>query len=187
MNTYETIIKRRTIRKFTQEKIDKKLLMDCLNAARLAPSSRNRQPLEFILITEDLDRIFDCTRWAGYLKDGTPKEDERPTAYIAILINTDINKEAKYDVGLAAENIVLTAQEKGIASCILAAIDREKLSQILGIPSNYTLELLIALGYPKQESFVEEFKGDVKYWLDEEGNLHVPKRSLKDIVHEEKF
>ena len=146
MNTYETIIKRRTIRKFTQEKIDKKLLMDCLNAARLAPSSRNRQPLEYILITEDLDRIFECTNWGGDLKEATPKEDKKPTVYIAILLNTDINKQGWYDVGLAAENIVLTAQDKGIASCILRAINRKRLSQILGVPKNYIIEMLIALG-----------------------------------------
>lgn len=187
MSIYGLIIKRRTIRKFKQKKVDKKILLKCLNAARLAPSAANLQPLEYILVTENLDTVFDCIQWAGYLNDGTPQPDERPVAYILIICNKEINREARYDVGLAAENIVLTAMEMGVASCIIGSINRDKLAKILNIPENYFIELIIALGYPKQKSIEEEFRGDVKYWVDKKGILHVPKRKLKDILHEENF
>lgn len=187
MNTYKLILKRRTIRKFAQRKIRKSDLMVCINAARLAPSSANLQPLEYILATKNLDSIFECTNWAGYLKNGSPKNDERPMAYIVILLNTKINKEAKYDVGLAAENIVLTALEKGIASCIIGSLNRNKLIKSLAIPDNYAVELVIALGYPRQTSMEDRFRGNIKYWLDEKGILHVPKRRLKNIIHQEIF
>lgn len=185
--TYRLILKRRTIRKFAQRKIKRADLLACVNAARLAPSAANFQPLEYVIVTKGLDRIFACTKWAGYLKDGAPKEGEKPTAYIIILSNDKLAQYAKYDLGFAAENIVLTALEKGIASCIIASLDREQFTKILHIPKNYAIELAVALGYPKQRSKAEEFRGDVKYWLDKKGILHVPKRSLKDIVHEDIF
>lgn len=187
MNVYESILKRRTIRKFSQTKIKKSDLLAYINAARLAPSSANLQPLEYILVTKNLERVFECTTWAGYLKNGAPKKGEKPTAYILIISNTEINNDAKYDVGFAAENIVLTALERGIASCIIGSLKRKDLFDILHIPKNYVIELAIALGYPKQTSVEDKFKGDVKYWLDDKGVLHVPKRKLQNIVHEETF
>lgn len=187
MNTYKLILKRRTIRKFSQKKIKKSDLLLCLNAARVAPSAANLQPLEYILITKNLDRVFECTNWAGYLKNGVPKKGERPTAYILIISNTKINANAKYDVGLAIENILLTALEKKIVSCIIGSLNRDKLTKYLNIPKDYKIELAIALGYPKQKSIEDEFKKDTKYWLDKKGVLHVPKRRLKDIIHKEIF
>lgn len=187
MNIYKLILKRRTIRKFSQKEIRKSDLFSFINAARLAPSSANLQPLEYILITRNLEQVFECTNWAGYLKNGAPKKEERPFAYILVISNTRINTDAKYDVGLAVENIMLTALEKGIASCIIGSINRDKLAKYLNIPKDYIIELAVALGYPKQESIEDEFKKDIKYWLDKKGVLHVPKRKLKDIVHKEVF
>ena len=187
MDNYRLITKRRTIRKFKQKKITPKILFRCLNAARLAPSSANLQPLEYILVTENLSKVFNCTRWAGYLEEGAPKKDERPTAYIVIISSSKINRNAKYDVGFAAENIILTALEEGIGSCPIGSIDHKKIAKTLNIPKDYLIELMVALGYPKQGSIEEEFEDDIKYYLDKEGVLHVPKRGLKDIVHEERF
>lgn len=187
LETHKLILKRRTIRKFEQRKIDRETLLGCVNAARLAPSGANLQPIEYIVVTEGLEKVFGCTRWASYLDNGTPGPGERPVAYVVMLINKDISSHAKYDVGLAAGNIILTALERGIASCLLGALDRDTLMKILDVPGNYAIELVIALGYPKQESVEDELKQDVKYWLDEKGVLHVPKRKLRDILHEEGF
>ena len=189
MNIYKVIINRRTIRKFQQRKIKRDILKNCLNAARLAPSAANLQPLEYILIAkkENVAKIFKCIQWAGYLKNGAPQKRERPVAYIVIISNNKINKKPEYDVGLAVGNIIFTAFEKGVATCPIGSLDRSKLFKILNIPKNYSIELAIALGHPKQKSFQEEFKGDIRYWLDEKNNLHVPKRKLKDIIHQEKF
>lgn len=187
MNIYKLILKRRTIRKFSQKKIRKSDLFSFINAARLAPSSANLQPLGYILITKNLNRVFECTNWAGYLKNGAPKKEERPVAYILIISNTKINADAKYDVGLAVENIVLTALERKVASCIIGSLNKNKLIKSLNIPNDYKIELAVALGYPKQKSVEDEFKQDTKYWLDKKGVLRVPKRKLKDILHKEIF
>jgi len=183
----QLIFNRRTIRKFKQKRISKAILMDCIDAARLAPSAANLQPLEYILVTKKLDRVFQYTKWAGYLEDGSPKEGEKPTAYIIIISNSKINKEAKYDVGLAVGNIITTALEKDIASCIIGSLNRHELVRCFKIPKKYIIELVVALGYPEQTSKKEALKKDVKYWLDKDGVLHVPKRKLTDIAHEEIF
>lgn len=184
---YDLIIERRSIRKFHQRKIPRIHLYDCINAARLAPSSGNLQPLEYIIVTENLEKVFTCLKWAAYLEDGVPEEGERPTAYIIVLSNTKINNNARYDVGLAVENILLTALERGIASCIIGNINRIELRPNLSIPDDYAIELVIALGYPKQISKEIEFKNTVKYYIDCEDILNVPKKKLNTILHEEKF
>lgn len=187
MKTYDLILKRRTIRSFLQRKINKNILIRCMNAGRLAPSSANLQPLEYILVTKDLAEVFKHIHWAGYLERWNPKKGSEPTAYIFILSNTKISNDSKYDVGLTSTNIILTALEEGISSCILGALDRDKLSKILKVPEDYKIELAIALGYSNQESTEEEFNGDVKYWVDKNNNFHVPKRNKKDIFNFEVF
>ncbi|MFH1841392.1 MAG: nitroreductase family protein [Candidatus Nealsonbacteria bacterium] len=187
MGIYKLIVRRRSIRKFQQKKIKKSILLDCLNTARLAPSAANLQPLEFILATKNLDKIFENLKWSAYLKNGAPQKNEKPTAYIVIISNVKINKEARYDAGFAVENIILTAIEKGVNSCVIGSVNRNELIKFLNIPKNYVIELVLALGYPKQRSFEEKFKGSYRYWLDKKGNLHIPKRKLQDILHEERF
>ena len=90
LSVYRTIAARRTIRRFTQKPITKSILRNLLNAARLAPSAANLQPLEFIIVSRKdvCARIFPYLRWAGYiLPCGTPPRDKRPVAYIAVLVN----------------------------------------------------------------------------------------------------
>ncbi|MFH1849969.1 MAG: nitroreductase family protein [archaeon] len=188
MKAYDLILKRRSIRKFLQKAVGLDLLDKCVDAARMGPSAVNLQPLDFITITEDLDKIFECTRWAGFIPDGAPKEGERPVAYIAIISDKARSVYCTVDSGIAAQNIVLTALEEGVASCLLAALDREKLDAVLKIPSHLHIEMLVALGYPMQKSVSEVQKKDAfKYYLDSENVVHVPKRPLKDVVHREQI
>lgn len=187
METYKLILQRRTIRKFVPSRIKKADLLSFINAARLAPSSANIQPLEYILITKNIERFVECTNWAGYVKDGGPRQEEKPTVFILVISNTKKNIAAKYDVGLAIENMLLAALEKGVVGCIIGSLNREKIIKYLNIPNNYVVELAVALGYPKQESVETKLKKDTRYWVDEKGVLHVPKRDLKDIIHKEIF
>ncbi len=206
MTTYELILKRRSVRKFIQKKIKKSDLRDFVNAARLAPNSMNAQSLEYIIITKDVKGFMQHTNWRNYASYSGPRPGEEPAAYILAISNTKVNaisSEAQYDVGFAMENIFLTAMERGVSCCVIGSVDREKLPKYLNIPSHYTVKLAIALGYAKQKSVAatfKEYKDYAKknpafevypkrgqYWLDEKGVEHVPKRALKDIVHQETF
>ena len=190
MDVYKAILSRRTIRRFKQKPIGIETLKKFANAARVAPSAANLQPLEYFVITEKnlCSKVFETLGWAGYIKPKwAPDENERPTAYIVILVHEDIKSYYKWDVGLAAENIMLVAEEEKIGSCILLNVKRDKLREILGIPDSLFIDSVIALGYKSEMAVIEDIKDSVEYWRDAEEVLHVPKRKLEDIMHVNEF
>jgi len=190
ISVYNTIISRRSIRRFQQKPIKIEILKKLINAARLAPSGANLQVLEYILISDkDLcSKIFDTIGWAGYIKPTwKPIEKERPISYIIVLTNDIDNRYYLRDVGLATENIVLTAESENIGSCILCNIKRDEIRKFLNIPDSLHIDSVIALGYKGEQPVIENMKDSVKYWRDESEVLHVPKRRLKDIFHINKF
>lgn len=202
MDTYRTILKRRSIRSFKQRKVSIKMLRRMVNAARLAPSAANLQVLEFFVLTSKplCDKIFKHLKWAGYIAPkADPRPGCRPTAYIIILVNTkkvsqslvkrdeqairySFNPDLR-DVGAAAQNIILTAESKNIASCWLGAINKQGIKKLLSLPRHLDVDSVIALGYPDSRSRPVKCKGSVMYFIDEKGVLNVPKRPLKDIMH----
>ena len=182
---YEKIVTRRTIRRYTKSRVPKDVLTRCVDAARLSPSGMNRQPLKYIIVDNEklLAEVFSTTSWAGYLPDYKPTEEEMPQAYIIVLLNKEIRENCGHDAGIAAMAIAMVACEEGLGSCILGAIDRRKLRTLLSIPESLDIVLAVALGYPAEKPTADKIKnGDIKYWLDKKGVLHVPKRELKDIV-----
>ena len=186
MSIYKTILARRTIRRFKQRAIPKVVLRKLVNAARLAPSAANLQPLEFIVVKNKniTAKIFPHLKWAGYIAlYATPSQPQRPVVFIIVLVNKAkaVLKYAAYDVGAAAQNIILSAWECGIGACWMQAIKRDKIKKILNIDKNYRLDSVISLGYREEKPVVEDFKSSVKYWKDKKGILHVPKRSIKQI------
>ncbi len=182
---YEKVSKRRTIRKFTEAKVPRDVLIKCVDAARLSPSGMNRQPLKFIIVDDDqlLAEVFKQTRWAGYLPDYGPTKDEMPRAYIIILMDTAIRKDSGHDVGIAAMSICMVAYDHGLGSCMLGAINRLELRRILKIPDQFEIPLAVAIGYPAESPIIGKVKkGDIKYWLDSANVLHVPKRELENVM-----
>jgi len=202
MDVYRAILKRRSIRNFQSRRIATKLIRRMVNAARLAPSAANMQPLEFLVVTAKTlcDEVYKHLKWAGYIApEGNPKPGNEPVAYIIILINKNkvscpvvkrdeaairfSFKPDLRDVGAAAENIILFAQSKGIASCWLGAINKAGIKRIFSIPRHLEIDSVISLGYPKMISRPAKIKDSVKYYLDKRGTLHVPKRTVRDVMH----
>lgn len=191
MSMYEIIISRRTIRQFKPIPLKRDLLARIVNAGRLAPSAANKQPLEFLLVDDPqlTHRLFPYLSWAAYISPkGNPKPGQEPVAYIVVLVNLQIRSEGyEYDVGAAMENMILTAWSEGVGSCWLLSINREKIAELFAIPENYRVDSVLALGYPAEQPIVETFQGSVRYWLDDEGRLHVPKRPLESVLHINQF
>ena len=176
---------RRTIRKFVDKPIDESIILDVLSLARLSPSGANRQPLNYVVVLDEAMRgeIFDHVKWAGYIApDGTPGEGERPTGYIAIVSDDTISKAPDIDLGASAMTINYLLEARGIGVCWMGAIDRVAISSLLGIIEPQKLQLVLAIGYKGEEPRVVDMVDSVKYYKDEEGVLHVPKRKLGDIV-----
>jgi len=186
MDVYDVILKRRSVRRFKQKPIPMDTLKKLVNAARVAPSAANLQPLKYIIVKKkDLVRaVFTALKWAAYIAPkGNPPEGQRPVAYIVVLANTKISKKYyEIDVGTAVENIVLVAWNEGIGSCLIGSIDKERLRNLLRIPVHLEIALVIALGLPNEYPVMEEMTDTIKYWRDKSGVHHVPKRRLEDIL-----
>lgn len=187
MDLEEIIYKRRTIRRFKQNPVSMEILEKLIDFARVAPVARNVQALEFIII-EDAEirkKVFPLVSWAASLPENqrTPEEGREPTAYIVVLVNKDLkNVYVDFDVGAAVENILLGAVSYGIGACWMGAINFRKIKALFEIPDNYEIKQVISLGYPDEESVMEPFKDSYTYWKDSNGKMHVPKRSLDDII-----
>ena len=185
MNVYDIIMARRTIRKFRQEPVERKILEKLIDAARMAPTGKNSQPLSYGIIAdrELCRKIFPHTAWAAYLNGAyTPSESESPVAYIAIFTDEENRNSSETAAGAAVENILILAQAEGLGSCWLGSVNREKVMEILGPPDKKHLLYLVALGYPSESPVAVPYKGDVKYYLDERNVINVPKKSRLDVV-----
>jgi nitroreductase len=193
MDVWQAIKSRRSVRRFSRQPISKQILLELIEAARCAPSAANRQPLEFVIVnSDDLKvKVFAQLAWAAYVQPRRdPPAGKRPVAYIVVLVHSDkaMAKWSKADAAAAIENILLAAQGKGIGSCWLGSIKKDKLREILEIPDKYDIDSVIALGYPDEQPVMENCKGEsIEYYLDDNDVLHVPKRPLRSITHMNKF
>ena len=186
MDFEKVVYERRTIRRFEQKDVPLKILEKLVDFARIAPSGMNVQGLEYVIVKNEIVRkdIFPNLRWAGALPKNlrTPEEGRRPTAYIIVLIDTKIKKKAPHDVGASVQNILLGATNYGLGACWMGAIDRKAIKKSLDLPKKFDVSHVISLGYPDEESTMENYKDSFKYWKDEKGKMHVPKRALEDVL-----
>ncbi len=197
MSVYDIAATRRSIRRFKDKAVPYEALEKCLDAGRLAPSGRNQQVCEYIVINdaEVLPGIFENI--GGSVKmppeRGGPRPENTPKAYIIILINKSWEGDANrrrislYDVGMAAENIILVAYEQGLGACPILMFHENNLKPILNIPDNYDVALVIAMGYPDESPVAEVATDSVGGWVDDKLVRHVPKRRPEDIIHRNRF
>ncbi len=184
----DLVLKNRSYRRFYQKQsIDLETIKDLVNLAGLSASGGNVQPLKYVLSVDPQKNalIFPCLTWAASLENWQgPDEGERPAAYIIILGDSHISQSFGCDHGIAAQTILLGATEKGLGGCIIGTIAKDGLRSSLKIPSNCEILLVLALGKPKESVRIERIglSGSTKYWRDEAGVHHVPKRFLEDII-----
>ena len=184
----DLIMKSRSYRRFHENvAIDEATLRELIDLARLSPSAKNAQPLRFAVSCEPERNasIFPHLTWAGYLKDWPgPGEGERPSAYIVVCGDTRVTEAVRCDHGIAAQSILLGAVERGLGGCMIGLFKRGAVADALGLPEHLDPLLVIALGKPREEIVIEEVgaDGDIRYWRDERGVHHVPKRKLDDII-----
>ncbi|HKJ14578.1 MAG: nitroreductase family protein [Desulfobulbaceae bacterium] len=184
---YDLISKTRSFRRFVEdEPIAMETLRYLVDLARLGGSARNLQPLKYVLVNTPAlkAKIFPHLGWAGYLKEWTgPQEGERPAAYIVCLLDTRLSKEADCDLGIATQNLLLGAAEKGLGGCRIASL-APGLRDVFDLDDHLQVLQVIALGRPAETVFLNE-QGpgeDIKYWRDTDQIHHVPKRPLQEII-----
>jgi nitroreductase len=185
----DLVLRNRSYRRFREERpVELAVLRELTGLARLCPSGANLQPLRYVLVAdrEVNSLVFPCLSWAGYLPDWAgPAAGERPAAYIVILHDPVVKAGGPgHDAGIAAQTILLGAADRGLGGCMIGSVDRERLRVVLGIEDPLEIVLVLAIGEPVERVVVEDLDGDgdIRYWRDESGLHHVPKRSLGKMV-----
>jgi nitroreductase len=146
METWDAITSRRNVRLFEDRPIGEDVLDRILEAGRRAPSARNRQPWDFVLVT-DREQLRELSRvgpGAGHVGDSA-------AAIALVTEDTDdqgARERAQYDLGQATMAMMIAAADHGIGSGHAGVQDQPVARRVLGIPEDRRVARLIDLGYP---------------------------------------
>jgi nitroreductase len=162
----ELFRKRRSVRVFQEKPIAKNVLEDIVDAARLAPTARNVQPWEFVVVTgkDMLKEIAGITDHGKFIAN----------AAACILVFCADTKYYLEDGCAATENMLLAAAGSGLGSCWVAGDKKDycgRINSLLFVPGSFKLVSVVAVGYP--------LAGNEKDT--------VQKRVLDEVIHWEKF
>jgi nitroreductase len=187
MSLRELIDRNRSYRRFDETYlIEESELRALVELARRSPSGANMQPLKYLLVSDQArcETVFPHLGWAGYLQDWPgPAPGERPTAYIVVLLDTEVAESAGIDHGIVAQSMLLGAVERGLGGCMIGSVNRPALQTALGIADRFKIKLVVALGKPAEEVVLETAEaGGIEYYRDDADRHHVPKRSLDDLI-----
>ena len=188
MSVMEKLLSRRTYRRFEQKSVPQDVVEDLIDAVRLSSCGANRQAVRLIVVQspEMAAKVHPLVKWAAYLppEQGTPKAEELPTLYAAVVQDTSIPGDLNTDTGIALANMTLAAWDKGVGSCIMGAINKPALTELLGIEEPQKLAFMVAFGYPTHKARIVPLTQEtgVKYYLDENRDYCVPKRSREEIA-----
>lgn len=183
----EIVLKNRSYRSFSRETIGEDRLREYVDLARICASSANLQALKYRIVSDEAEcaKAFACTKWAGYLSDmQIPPAGHEPTGYVVICVDTDITKNVTAffkDTGIAAQTILLAAAEEGFGGCMIGSFDEAALKNVLSLPENLTVTLVLGMGRPDEKIELTECTGNIKYYR-EAGVHYVPKRSLDEVL-----
>ncbi|MCL5985870.1 MAG: nitroreductase family protein [Actinobacteria bacterium] len=157
----EVIKYRRSIRKFSDRKIDQADLFAILEAARLAPSAQNSQPWHFIVVQDEkmIREIANCVP-VGFVRLNSWMGKaaaiivccSKPKIFTHRMAKIFVRDLHLIDLTIAIENMVLAATDLGIGSCWVGWFSEKKVKKLLEIPGGYDVGMLLPLGYPERES-----------------------------------
>ena len=182
MDFSELLQRRRTIRRFAQRPVADADLRALLEAARLASSAANLQPLRYVVARTPqlVAQLLPLTAWAARVQ---PRRNpvlgqSAPAAFIAVTAPADAHPVwTQADAGAAIQSIEFAATDRGLGCCWLGAIQRKPIAELLQLPPDRQLLYLVAVGYPDEQPVHEDAPSadHIGYYLDENDRLHVPK------------
>ena len=173
MDVFEAIKERRSIRAYTAEKVSDKDVERLIDAARWAPSAGNIQPWEFVVVKEGETK--------RRLSDAALNQTFIETAPVVIVVCADLNRSSMgygsrgknlyslQDTAAATENILLAAQELGLATCWVGAFRDKEVAKAVKAPKNMKPVAIVPVGHPAERPLAPQ------------------KRSVNEIVHYETF
>lgn len=147
--TYDLVLGLRAIRSYTDEPLREEDLAAILEAARWTGSSKNRQNWSFVVVTGD--------RLSDLAKCGTFTKPVKASAATIVLVQEPGGNA--FDIGRAAQNIMLAAKARGVASCPITLHREDRARDFLGAPPDRVVRYAVALGYPAEDAAPKRFGG----------------------------
>jgi len=178
---------RRTVRFFRQTPIKSVQLEELIDAATKASCAANQQRLRYITVQGDsAAELHKLCAFAALVKPcrSSTLGVNAPTAFIAVLGPVNANAVIQADAGAAIQSMEFAACNIGLGMCWIGAFEREKTEKLLAPPEGYTILYLLAVGVPAEQPVRDDIdeSGDVRYYLDEENTLHVPKYTAASLI-----
>jgi len=163
MQPIELLKTRRSIRAYTPQAVPREIIEDIIDCGRLAPTARNEQPWEFVVVTDKAvrSRIAQAADYGRFIADAP--------VCVAVL-----SRQTKYyleDGSAATLNILLAAHAHGLGACWVAGDKKPyaaRVVQMVGAPEDYRLISLVSIGYPAEKP-------------------GTGKRPLREVLHWERF
>jgi len=161
MTLDEIIQRRRSIRRYSPQPVEKEKILACLEAARLAPSAENAQPWRFLVIDDPelkdkvskkaFSGIYSSCRFAA-----------QAPVLVLMMAKLDVlaNRLGRLvqgtqfyllDLGIAGEHFVLKAEELGLGTCWIGWFKARAVRKLLKIPKKYRLVAMFSVGYPEKK------------------------------------
>lgn len=157
-NFLQLVNQRFSVRKFLNKPVEREKLLLCLEAARLAPSACNSQPWKFVVVDEPelknklAEKIFSGPYSTNHFARQAP---------VLVVVISEKGKfiarvggylrDTRYyliDIGIAVEHFVLQATELGLGTCWLGWFNEKEVKNVLNLPSNTKIDIVLAVGYP---------------------------------------
>ncbi|MHA2332477.1 MAG: nitroreductase family protein [Candidatus Hodarchaeales archaeon] len=184
MDIFEAIHTRRSIRRFLEKPVEEEKLQKVMEAARAAPSWANLQCWRFIIVKDvkmkesisELTGMYDGSEFTA--EKNNPAKKGIPQAPVLIVACAEPLQSGRLwnqhyylaDIGIAAQNIMLSARALGLGTVFIGVFHEEKLRELLEVPSNFRIIGLFPIGYPLREK--------------KEGP---PRKDMNEIVFHEKW
>jgi nitroreductase len=146
METWDAITARRNVRTFEDRPLDEEALDRILEAGRRAPSSRNWQPWDFVVVT-DREQLVELAKVWQY---GRHVAESAATIALVLPDTSDLQERltAYYDLGQATMAMQIAAADLGIGTGHSAVADQDQARRVLGLPDDRFAAYLMDLGYP---------------------------------------
>lgn len=146
----ELALKRRSVRKYTDQKIDRSVLDTMLQTALAAPCSKHLNEWEFVVLTdkEALTQCANCRTYGSQMLAGA-------AAGIVVCLDAQKTDTWQCDGAIAAEHLLLAAADLGLGACWMQVYGREGaedlVRQVCQLPQTLTPLCIVSIGYPAEE------------------------------------
>lgn len=164
----DCITKRQSVRQYHNKPVLREHILECIEAARLAPSACNGQPWKFVIIDdlvvknrlceEAFSGIYAMNRFVSSAPVLVVVVSEKEKFMTSVAGRVRGTKFYLLDIGVACEHLVLQAAELGIGSCWIGWFNEKAVKKLLHIPRDKKVDALISLGYFQEEQLVKKIR-----------------------------